>query len=439
MTAKQLFENALIELSKVKAPSLLLEDFNYLINKAIYQYVNKRYNLYDTTQQTTDDLRVLKSTALLEPSKTDLYKNIEQTGSSLLSEYKQSVSNLYGSTYEINLPYDYYHMLNCICIYKVNKKHKCYPAGSYIQFSATKLDSDKWSQIINDYYNRPTPQRPYYFLHNVNQNNGEYTNPYNCSNQKEGEYYSHYSKGTDQSIDGVTLNEDQLQIWQTNIGFKFKFNQKDRSGKFLNERINQIYTLSSGEDFVVKIINNEKFITKRDNYLVFNKNTNDLYILEEGTLPDNVEKVKLTYLDSESSFDRSITLSAAETSSKTIQFVDLIDKPAGNRHANQSNVRCEIRYGKDDSIFQLVGVSVDYIKAPQYVELTPEQMDLTEDTSQILEFPDYVCQEIINELVHVIMENTADPRLQTHSIVSQSIASPTQQQTSQPAVQQTAQ
>jgi len=44
-----------------------------------------------------------------------------------------------------------------------------------------------------------------------------------------------------------------------------------------------------------------------------------------------------------------------------------------------------------------------------------------------MEFPDYVCQEIINELVNLVMENTADPRLQTHIPVNQSIAGPAQQ------------
>jgi hypothetical protein len=41
-------------------------------------------------------------------------------------------------------------------------------------------------------------------------------------------------------------------------------------------------------------------------------------------------------------------------------------------------------------------------------------MDLTQDTSQIMEFPDYVCQEIINELVHLIMLRTQDPKLGDH-------------------------
>ena len=87
----------------------------------------------------------------------------------------------------------------------------------------------------------------------------------------------------------------------------------------------------------------------------------------------------------------------------------------------------EIRYGKDDSLFELESVYVDYLKTPQNVRLTQEQLDLTEDTSQMMEFPDYVCQEIINELVTLVMENSSDPRLQTHIPVTQSIANPAQQ------------
>lgn len=88
----------------------------------------------------------------------------------------------------------------------------------------------------------------------------------------------------------------------------------------------------------------------------------------------------------------------------------------------------EIRCGKDDSVFKLDSVQIDYIKTPQYIRLTQEQLDLVEDTSQVLEFPDYVCQEIINELTMILMENAGDQRLQTHTVVSQSIANPAQAQ-----------
>lgn len=118
-------------------------------------------------------------------------------------------------------------------------------------------------------------------------------------------------------------------------------------------------------------------------------------------------------------FDRVISLTNGTAST--------VEREAGQRYGNASKVRCEIRYGKDNTVFVLEKVLIDYIKAPQTIRLTQEQVDLTEDTSQIMEFPDYVCQEIINELVTLVMENTADPRLQSHPIVTQSIANPVQQ------------
>lgn len=118
MRARQIFEYALVELNKRNAPSLLLEDYNYFINKAILQYINKMYNLYDVNQQKTDDLRVLKSSALLTPLPTTKYAY--QNG-------MESVTpTLFGKIYEVELPDDYLHILNCIVEYNVLKNFKCY-------------------------------------------------------------------------------------------------------------------------------------------------------------------------------------------------------------------------------------------------------------------------------------------------------------------------
>lgn len=315
MTARQLFEGALIECSKQNAPSLLLEDYNYFANKAINIYVNKHYNVYDTNQQSTDDLRVLKATAVLSPTKA--YDD------TIAGATVTSIANLQGATYEVNLPSDYLHLLNCICVYKLKKTHKCYDKDSYVQFAAKRLTADSWSSIINDYYQRPKPQRPYYYIHNVNKQNELPTNVYNNSDQT----------GTDQ---------------------------------------------------------------------VYSEDVSKATLVEATQFPKSIN----------------LKLGQSQVSQS------LIEKSAGLRYANPTNVRCEIRYGKDNSVFELVEVLIDYLKAPQVIRLTQEQIDLTEDTSQVLEYPDYVCQEIINELVHLVMENTADPRLQTHIPVTQSIANP---------------
>jgi hypothetical protein len=167
----------LTELSKVNAPSMLLSDFNYFFNKAINQYINKRYNIYDINQQTTDDLRVLKSTCVLDVSDeknqvTNLNPVLQE-----LSGLGAGKSRLFGAIYEVDLPTDYLHMLNCVCIYQLSKNYKCYDKGNYVQFSAKRLTADSWSTIVNDYYNRPLPERPYYYIHHVNSSQSYPYNP----------------------------------------------------------------------------------------------------------------------------------------------------------------------------------------------------------------------------------------------------------------------
>ena len=339
---------------------MLLQDFNYFFNKAINQYINKRYNIYDVNQQTTDDLRVLKATAMLDPVLTTEYDGSKDTADSY--KYVAGASKLFGATYEVILPSDYLHMLNCVCIYKLNKNHKCYDQGNYVQFAAKRLTADSWSVIVNDYYNRPLPERPYYYIHNVNNSVTIPTNPIR-----------------DESLEKGFATANKKAKAPTGVGTDLK-----------------------------------------SKYQVLPGTTSTIV----GGSPEKVSaEVGRT------NFDRVISLIGDSKSST-------VERETAQRYGNASKVRCEIRYGKDNSVFALEKVLIDYIKAPQTIRLTQEQVDLTEDTSQIMEFPDYVCQEIINELVTLVMENTADPRLRTHPIVTQSIANPVQQQTAQPQSQE---
>lgn len=341
MTARQIWEGMLTELNKVNAPSLMLTDFNYFFNKAINQYINKRYNIYDVNQQTTDDLRVLKASAALTTKKVNYSQGFNSDGDTVnLSTLKTGDAKLFGSTYEVDLPKDYLHMLNCICVFKLKQNYKCYDKDNVVYFAAKRLTADAWSVVINDYFNRPTPQRPYYYIHNINISTDLPTNP------------------TTQNWDHGTDPSKQYSVHKS-------------TG-----------TSGGGEG--------------------------------DSNLPRTVE----------------INWNGSP------KDISTVEKSAGARYGNASTVRMEIRYGKDDSVFELQGVMVDYIKTPQFIRLTQEQVDLTEDTSQIMEFPDYVCQEIINELTSLVMANIADPRLQTHIPITQSIANPQQAAAPQPAARQ---
>ena len=212
MTSRQLYEGLLIELNKVNAPNILLEDFNYFANKAINQYINKRYNIYDINQQTTDDLRVLKATAILKPRRLKTYDAL-------------SLVNNKMATYYVDLPSDYLHLLNCICIYNVNKTYKCYNKGETWRAAATRLTADAYSQVLDNFWLRPTYKRPYYYIHNINMlSNGENytqetipTNPYRIDSEgrilgtdsnlgEASDYHGYYNSdsgtGTDDVDDG---------------------------------------------------------------------------------------------------------------------------------------------------------------------------------------------------------------------------------------------
>ena len=290
MTSRQLFEYALIELNKVQAPSLLLEDYNYFINKAVSQYINKVYNLYDINQQKSDDLRVLKSTAVLNPISTNSYTK------------DNVVDSLFGKISEVYLPDDYLHTLNCVVEYNVKKTFKCYDKDTKVHFGAKRLTADMFSQIINNYYMRPQYRSPYYYINNVN------------------------TKSTFVTEDNQSLVQDDAAV-----------------------------------------------------------------------VADRLD---------------------AQSPTRT----------AAVRYGNTSRVKMEIRYGKDSNTFELSKVYIDYLKAPQHIRLTQTQVDEVEDKSQVLEFPDYVCQEIVNELIKLLMENASDPRLQTNIPINQSIANPVQEQ-----------
>ena len=312
MTLKQVYEALLVEMNKVEAPSILLPDFNYLVNKVVLQYINLRYNVYDANQQTTDDLRVLKSTTILPVEKANYGDNSE------------SIKGLYGAVYEVNLPDDYLHMLNCVCIFKVKEQKDCWDKGDFWNCGAKRLTSDMWPKVINNFYMRPSYRNPYYFIHNVNASETLPTNPYTPGD-----------------------------------------------------------SLGTGTD------------------------------MKSGTY------------DAESNPNLSRTIKIGDSKES------VVERNIGHRFGNASTVRMEIRYGKDDSVFELVNVHIDYLKSPQHLRLTQTQLDSTRDISQILEFPDYVCQEIINGLVKIVMENASDPRLQTNIPVNQTIAPPAQLQSQQ--------
>ena len=264
MTARQVYEAALTELNKVEAPPLLLADYNYFINKAVSNVVNKRYSVYDENQQARDDLRVLEGTAII-------------TSLTPVMNYK-----LQGACYIGQMPSDYLHILSCIAEYRVSKKYKCFDTTTQIYKGARRLTAAMYPSVIDNYYLQPTWDNPYFYMHS---------------------------------------------------------------------------------------------------------DTQPTIVTNQPGVPDE-------------------------------------QKTDSSRVGNSSPVTIQLRYGTDNTLFILTAIHADYLKVPQYILLTQDQIDSDEDTSSTIEFPDYMSLEIIRELVMLLMENASDPRLATNPQVSESIMPP---------------
>lgn len=389
MTVLQLYEAVLIELNKVKAPSLSLSDFIYFANKSIQQFANYSYNAYEMTQQQTDDLRSLRATAKLEIKEVDLDTD---------ATYNHYTKTDYDPGIQTWLPDDYWHILNCSVEF-IERTPKC-GSAKHILVGARKLNTDAAAQVENNYYFRPSYKNPYFYI----------SNKYNREAYYDGEHVASFGnifgKLPEEKVINMSVNEYLLKDGET---YKLLFRHDRKQDSKLNPPI--IISLSGKINQMYRTLLKEK-----------NSSISELV----RSLNVKYEDDERIYVSSPYLYEVQIrnkqngTFSAIGTTSKH-DFQR--DRVANTRYGNPTRSRIDIRCG-DRVKYQPSYVFIDYLRAPQYVTLTQEQIDDKEDNSQLLEFADYICYEIVNWIVKLILENTSNPRLANAVGVNQSISSP---------------
>lgn len=116
------------------------------------------------------------------------------------------------------------------------------------------------------------------------------------------------------------------------------------------------------------------------------------------------------------------TISNRKTYISNNAMLEKIFDPCGTTSDEEANgiLKLEIRCGSNKKYFPSA-VYIDYIRVPERINLTYDQLAEERDTTKMLEFPEYVCYEIVNECVKLIMENASDPRLETNTAINQTI------------------
>lgn len=172
-------------------------------------------------------MRVIKSTAILTPVKA-------------YTDNDPLMQELTGATYEVMLPEDYLHTLNCICVFRVNGgNYKCYNDGKYVRFGAKRLTSDMWSQIINNFYLKPSYRQPYYFIHNYNTSDTMPTNPIKYDSN------GNYVGGTDYDSDIKKDDSTQPVTTNYNVVYGTAKNLSDVKSSIVASSVSDNVTLSA--------------------------------------------------------------------------------------------------------------------------------------------------------------------------------------------------
>ena len=139
-TAREVYIEILTELVREEAPTLYLEDFLYYYNKAVSEYMKRRYELTEATQQLTDDLRFWKK----------LHKD----------------SRLVIPIDEIGLAdgYEYRHLLNCIVSANLEFPDiECgQKPGRTKAHKAVRMTSAVKAGIVDNVFLEPKYYRPYF-------------------------------------------------------------------------------------------------------------------------------------------------------------------------------------------------------------------------------------------------------------------------------------
>ena len=140
-TVRQSYIDILTELVKEEAPTLYLEDFLYYFNKAINEFIKRRYELFEATQQVHDDLRFWK-----KPYNT----NQMEFGLDAIDSQR------------------YRHVLGCVIDVKLTRPDsRCdHRVNTTKQYKAVRMSSDIKSGILNNSYLEPTFFRPYFDIVN---------------------------------------------------------------------------------------------------------------------------------------------------------------------------------------------------------------------------------------------------------------------------------
>jgi len=469
MTDKQAYQSYLIEANKVESPTILLEDFNYFLTKAINNFANKQYNQYALTQQIDDNTAVLTQTI-----EYDLVANRMKT-SSPLSDNKFTLQPVIPITVNnrsftielitagilanspitltcVGLPALPVTILNGDVVYiDITLGSNLYK-GYFTALNATGTTFDIQGNGFS-----AVPAGTYIGVgHTVSTFTGFHIDSINVTpnlvtivtaekvTEPRNIYYhiakEHLTKDVMVYVGNITGNYIPDGIYkvariidEVTIQIEGTFNTINIPSSFLeNNGVIFKYDGPTTETSSANSLPYSKFKPVKTAKSVTIPLPNNYYHLTGCTISYEATKDYKCY-DKGEVFEE--TVKRLTTDAKAFIKNNYYLKPAINRPYFSVKNRLgnvvpdlEIETGVLPDSVKIKAITVDCLRTPSKVELLDSVLNDPNHPGIPMEFPEYICLEIINELVLLALENQSDPRAGQVYQINQSIAPTNQQQ-----------
>ena len=378
MTIREAYEQTFINLNKKKAAALYVEDFLVFFKNAVQDHINRLYSLYETSQQLSDDLQNLHRHIIIDLSGDMPFPlNINYyDGEPYVSFlYNDSISPLGTGHFMLDTNGDRYTSLDVIANRNiiVNMEAPSFPL-------IPELDLLKFPNGIN-----------------------------------EGIIIKIEAA---EMKDMITLKDWRSSTSPTQRDFSFDLGDINeitvtpQNSVFLIHKDNK-FRLLSGSGF--KEVDEERMlISAPDNYFHLLGLENYLGT-RKGVTCENWRTKR--YGVSKLTSDREVSIN---------QNVFLEPKSTRPYYSIKNNIgsvypNIEVHYRKDSELelVKLDKIGLLYLKEPKIYFM--DDADLKgDDSTEVIEFQEYICQELVESVVRLVLENNSDPRVQSFPAVNES-------------------
>ena len=407
MTERGIYEAAQLLLNKHKAPALYVEDFNTISNIAIQDWTNMRYAQYAISQQLEDDLQNLLRVVRVDSEHPYPMNIVDKYGKRIFSGMEALFINTGTGMYKYEHQED-----PSVPIYKTLKYFGYFGLSEY--------------NMVFDLATNVGGYDSLYFQTEENSETGSTPGSSWMDNVEFNEAVRDKELIVGLKGNGVKINSyKHMNVFtDENIPFSFRFSGKYKGRVNITLTDEPIFFKYNPNTGMYDMLEDEGIIRIDDKHLDVLAPPDYQHLVElavdyrfknrEDCVDWKFKTVSARRLTAERDTEVKSNAYLSPKSNRPYYKVE------NNFTSNKPMFALELGSDMKPNLVEYTGVQMKYLKVPKKIYLTDDDIELEEDRTINMEFPDYICYELVNRIVTLVLEKTGEPRIQSQPVVSDS-------------------